>query len=1149
MMNTYQKTTIILRLALLLWLLLPHIDTYAQEAMITINANNTPLSEVLKRIEKQSNYSFLYNKTLIDVTRKVTLQVKRQSVQRVLDRLFANSNIKYTIRGKQIILSLQNTEKTPQTTPSVPPTTDKHTITGCITDRSGTPLIGVNIKVEGTTIGTTTDVNGTFSLKATSGSILILSYMGFQTMKVTIRQERRNYQISMQESSAVLEDVVIVGFGVQKKASITGAITNVSGDALKVNSTINTSTALAGTIAGINSRMSDGRPGATTKISIRGMDTPLYIIDGVQRDESQFNNIDANDIESISILKDASAAIYGLRAANGVVVVKTKSGHYNTRHTVNIKAIYGWQEFFTFPEPASASSYVRAKYQSDVIHKSENSNYTPTYTYDEYLKWQKGTERGYEGFNWYDFATDPGAQSHVGANISGGSDKVGYYIALSNTNQDYAIRDFGGFNRTNLQININAKLSEKFSFNASVSGRLQNLKAPGLGGGDEIGWMLFGSYRNLPTVRPYVNDNPLYPAKTSTYIYTNFATTTLGRNGEDIRKERSVQFNIDATYKFTDYLSLKLIGGYSLQYWGRTKQVKTFNLYDYDIVTGEYYVVDGEKNPSLYKYVRNTEDYTGQFTLDFHKQFKQHNVAATIGGEASRFQTPNNPSADSSPGIEITSQPQTDLTTQITSSTLQSVNDMLYAPKARVGFIGRFTYDYAGRYLVEFLGRYDGSWKFPPSKRWGFFPSISAGWRITEEPWWTDNMKRYLSNFKLKISYGMVGDENTSGYAPYDYLEGYNYNSGGAVLDGQWVIGSKYRGLPVTNLSWQKVKMFNIGFEYGFLNDRLTGELNYFERTLEGIPGSPGVTLPNEAGLSLPSVNKDSQKIRGIDGSIKWTDRIKDFNYSMEGNFTLTRKYEWGRTPWKFGNSWEKYKSWYEKRYSSQWWGHECIGQFQDWEQIANYPIDIDGKGNTTLRPGDLIFKDTNNDGVINNMDMRPLGYRQGDIPYLSYNFNIAMSWKGFDLGIMFTGSALASFYMDYEMKNPLHDGGNNPAFMLDDMWHLSDINDPNSTYLPGKYPMVLDGNGSHSNYSHVSTFWLKNVRYLKLRNLELGYTLPKRLVRKAGIENVRAFTSIQNLFSIDNLGELEIDPEIITQSGQQYPTTRVFSFGLNLTF
>lgn len=1144
------------RFVWLFWALLLCAGTFvrAQENVtITMDVKNIPLQEVLKDMEKQSHYHFLYNKTLIDVSRKVTLRVTRQPVRKVLDKLFAGSGVEYTFRNRQIILSLRQPKEnnTPEITPATSSSSGGHTITGRVTDPHGEPLIGVNIKVEGTTTGMVTDANGKFSLKVKNGDVLFVSYMGFRTMKITVKGDRRDYSINMQEDSEVLEDIIIVGYGVQKKASITGAITNISGDALKVNSTINTSSALAGTIAGINSRMTDGRPGATTKISIRGMDTPLYIIDGVQRDESQFNNIDANDIESISILKDASAAIYGLRAANGVVVVKTKSGNFNSRHTVNIKALYGWQDFFRFPEPASAASYVRAQYQSDVVQKASNPNYTSTYTREEYQKWQAGTERGYEGFNWFDFATDPGAQSYIGANITGGSDKVGYYIALSNTTQDYAIRDFGGFNRTNLQINVNAKLSEKFSFNASVSGRLQNLKAPGLGGGDEIGWMLFGAYRNLPTMRPYVNDNPLYPAKTSSYIYTNFAVTTLGKNGEDLRKERAVQFNIDATYKFTDYLSLKLIGGYALQYWGRSKQVKTFDLYEYDAVTGEYYVTDGQKEPSLYKYVRNTEDYTGQFTLDFQKQFGRHNVSATVGGEASRFQTPNNPSGDASPGIELTSQPQTDLTTQITTSTLQAVNDMLYAPKTRAGFIGRFTYDYDGRYLLEFLGRYDGSWKFPATKRWGFFPSVSAGWRITEESWWTEDMKRYLSNLKLKVSYGVVGDENTSGYSPYDYLEGYNYNSGGAVLDGKWVIGSQYRGLPVTQLSWQKVKMFNVGFEYGFFDNRLTGELNYFSRTLEGIPAGQGINLPTEAGLSLPKVNKESQKIRGLDGSVKWTDKVRDFNYSVEGNFTLARKYEWERSPWKFSHSWEKYQNWYEKRYSSQWWGLECTGQFQDWEQIASYPVDIDGKGNTTLRPGDLIYKDTNNDGVINNMDKRPMGYRQGDVPCLSFNFNIAMSWKGFDLAVLFTGAALASFYMDMEMKNPLHDGGNSPAFMLDDMWHLSDINDPNSTYLPGKYPMVLAGNGNHSNYAsdRLSTFWLRNVRYLKMRNFELGYTLPKRLVRKVNIENLRVFTSIQNLFSIDNVGDIGIDPEIATQSGQQYPTTKVFSFGLNLTF
>lgn len=1147
-MKAYQKTDfrnrphlaplrlMLVRFALLCWGVLFCAGARAQDGRITLDVRNVPLEEAMARIEQQGEYSFLYNKTLLDVSRKVTLRVEAQPLRRVLDRLFAGSGIDYTLRGRQIILSQRPAVRT-----QAPVHTEQNVITGHVLDKNGTPLVGVSIIIEGTTNGTTTNTDGSFRLKANTGNVLTVSYLGFETTKVAVTAGRNAYEITLQESTEVLDDVVVVGYGVQKKASITGAITNISGKALKVNSTVNTSTALAGTIAGINSRMSDGRPGATTKISIRGMDSPLYIIDGVQRTEAQFNNIDANDIESVSILKDASAAIYGLRAANGVVVVKTKSGHKNTRHTVNVKALYGWQEFFKFPQPASAASYVRTKYQSDVIKMAENPSYTPTYTREEYLKWQQGTERGYEGFDWYDFATNPGAQSYFGANISGGSDKVSYYMSLSNTDQEYAIRDFGGFNRTNIQINVDAAITKRLSLGAQVSGRLQSTKAPGLGGGDEVGWMLFGSYRNLPTVRPYVNDNPLYPAKTApSYIYTNFAVTTLSKNGEDTRRERAVQINLNADYKFTDWLSLRLIGGYSFQNSSRIKQVKTFDLYDYDEASGEYYVIDGERNPSLYKSYGNTEDYTGQFTLDFHKRIDRHNVALTLGGEASHH---------ISPGLDFTSRPQTDLTTQTNTATLQAINDYLETPQSRAGFIGRFTYDYDGRYLLELLGRYDGSWKFPPTKRWGFFPSVSAGWRLTEEAWWTEGMRRWVSNLKLKISYGVVGDENTSGYSPYDFLEGYNYNSGGAVLDGEWILGSSYRGLPVTDLSWQKVKMFNVGIEYGFLDNRLTGELNYFTRTLEGIPASPGITLPNEAGFTLPNVNMASQKIRGIDGSLKWSDRVKDFNYSIEGNFTFSRKYEWDREPWVLSNSWQEYSSYYSKRYANQWWGFDCIGQFQSWEQIAEYPVDIDGKGNTTMRPGDLIYKDQNGDGVINDMDKRPLGYRQGDVPYLSFNFNIALEWKGFDLAMLFTGSSLASFYMDFEMKNPLHDGGNSPAFMLNDAWHLADIDNPASEYLPGKYPMVLDGNGSHANYQKVNNFWLRNVSYLKLRNFELGYSLPRRITRKVGIERIRVFTSMQNLFSIDNLGEIDMDPEISTQSGQQYPTTRVISFGLNLTF
>ena len=479
-----------------------------------------------------------------------------------------------------------------------------------------------------------------------------------------------------------------------------------------------------------------------------------------------------------------------------MVVVKTKSGHLNTRHTVNVKTMYGWQEFFRFPQPASAASYVRTKYQSDVIKMADNPSYAPTYTREEYLKWQAGTERGYEGFDWLDYATAPGPQSYVGANISGGSDKVSYYVSLSNTNQDYAIRDFGGFNRTNIQVNINAEISRRFSLGAQVSGRIETTKAPGLGGGDEVGWMLFGSYRNLPTVRPFVNDNPLYPAKTApSYIWTNFAATTMSKTGEDVRKERAAYVNLNAEYRFTDWLTLKLIGGYSFAHNSRSKQVKAFDLYDYDESTGEYYVVDGERNPELYKSSGIAEDYSGQFTLDFHKQFGAHNVALMVGGEASHH---------ISPSFNFTARPQTDMSPQVNTSVLETLNDYLDSPQARAGFIGRFTYDYDGRYLLELMGRYDGSWKFPPERRWGFFPSVSAGWRMTEEPWWNTSLKRWVSDIKFKVSYGAMGDESTSGYSAFDYLEGYTYNTGGAVLDGQWIIGSAYRGLPVTNLSWQR---------------------------------------------------------------------------------------------------------------------------------------------------------------------------------------------------------------------------------------------------------------------------------------------------------------------------------------------------------
>jgi hypothetical protein len=402
---------------------------------------------------------------------------------------------------------------------------------------------------------------------------------------------------------------------------------------------------------------------------------------------------------------------------------------------------------------------------------------------------------------------------------------------------------------------------------------------------------------------------------------------------------------------------------------------------------------------------------------------------------------------------------------------------------------------------------------------------------------------------KLRISYGQVGDDNTPGYNAFDYLSGYNYGSGSAVIDGQLIVGSNSRGLAVKTLSWMKADMFNIGADFDLFGDRLSGEFNYFTKKTTGIPASRyDVLIPTEVGFSLPNENLNSSMIKGFDGSLQYKDNLEDFNYTVGTNFTFSRLYDWEQYKPKFGNSWDYYRNSINKRYAYIPWGKQVIGQFQSWEEIAEYKVDVDGKGNSTLRPGDFIYKDVNGDGVINGMDDRPIGYRQGYTPYLNFNFVFNFEYKGFDLGLTFTGATFQSFYMDWEMRNPLHDGGNNPQFYLSDQWHLSNINDANSTLVPGKYPTIIEGNSSHSNYWY-NDFWLKNEIYMKLRNLEFGYNIPSKLLKRINIEKARFYVSMQNVFSIDNLGKVDIDEEIDSSNGLQYPTNKVISFGCNLTF
>lgn len=1010
------------------------------------------------------------------------------------------------------------------------------TVNGTVTDLSGESLVGVTIQVQGTTTGTVTDHDGYYTLNnVPPNATLEVSYVGMKNQLISVNG-RNTIDVVLLEDSELLSEVVVTGFGLaQRKESLTSAISVIGSKDLSRSRASTASGALVGKIAGINSRQQDGRPGATTDIQIRNMGSPLYVIDGIQSDAGQFNNIDFNDIESISVLKDASASIYGVRAANGVIVVTTKKGTRNTRNTVTVNSYYGWQSLYDFPKPATAETYIRNYIQSETVQGATNYRYNE----EDYAKWQQGTEKGYQPFDWYDYIWEVAPQTYVNANMSGGSDNINYYLSVGNLNQDAIIVNYGGFQRTNVQMNIDANITDRFKVGGGMNGRIETRVNPGVPGGDDYWLPRFGTYRNLPTRRPFANDNPLYPTLTSTEAGTNFAWLTYDLSGRFEETWRVVQLNFDAEYEIMDGLKAKALVSYYLANQRLDNQEYTYKLYGYDENSDSYPVIFENTNPWRERRQGYNEEITTNLQLSYEKKFGDHSVAAVVGAESIKRDTPT---------TWVHSIPTSNALHLIDYETMDTYDDTGNNTQARLGYLGRFNYDFAGKYLLELSGRYDGSWKFPTDHRWGFFPSASAGWRISEENFWQESkMADIFSDLKLRASYGLLGDDNVSGYSAFDYLGGYTYKNGGSVIDGKYTIGTVPRGLPVTTLSWIKAKILDVGVDVSFFNGKLTGSADYFDRFRTGLPASRyDILLPSEVGFSLPQENLNSDRHRGYDFILNWSDRVSDLTYSIGANATYSRFYDWDRYKPRFSNSWNVYRSSIVERYGHLNWGLQADGQFQSWEEIATWPIDNDRQGNKTIRPGDVKYKDVNGDGVINGMDERPIGYRQDSTPIFNFGFNFSFLWHGFDLAFDLTGGALNTWYQEWEQRNPFHDGGNNPQYYMENTWRLDDIWDANSELIPGKYPMLLIGNSSHSNYWN-STFWKKNVRYLKLRNMEFGYTVPKTLVNRASISDLRFYLAGQNLFGLTNL--IGVDPEINDTNGLAYPTMRIINVGVTLKF
>lgn len=1009
------------------------------------------------------------------------------------------------------------------------------TVKGTVVDINKDPIIGATVMEKGTSNGVMTDIDGAFSLNTAPNATLEVSYVGFTTQAVPVKGQG-NITVTLLENPKLLDEVVVIGFGLeQKKGTMTGAVTAVGSDEIDRSVASTASGALVGKIAGLNTRQTDGRPGASTSIQIRNMGAPLFVIDGVQSDEGQFNNIDFNDIESISVLKDASASIYGVRAANGVVVVTTKKGRRNTKNTVTLNAYYGWQNPSTFPKPASAETYLTNYVQSETLQGKKDY----TYSREDYAKWVAGKEKGYVPFDWYDFIWETSPQYYVNANLTGGSDKANYYVSIGHLNQDAMIVNYGGFKRTNVQMNIDTQITDRFRIGATMNGRIEKRKNPGVPEADDYWMPRFGTYRNLPTRRPYANDNPKYPTLTSSNAATNFAWLNYELSGlmEDTWRVMQLQ----GTLEYDIFSGLKVRGLFGYYFANRlhNNQEYTYKLYGYDEATDTYPVIFENNNPWKERTTAWVEELTSNIQLSYKKSFGANNVAAIAGLEAIKRDTPSN---------WIHSIPTANALALFDYETMDTYDDYGKATQARLGWLFRANYDYDSKYLLELSARCDGSWKFAPNHRWGFFPSASAGWRISQEDFFRESrFGSIFNNLKIRGSYGLVGDDNVSGYSAFDYMSGYNYKNGGSVIDGKYTIGTIPRGLPVTTLSWIKARILDFGFDAAFLDNRLTGQFDFFRRKRTGLPASRyDVLIPSEVGFSLPNENLNSDVHMGYDLAARWNDNLGELTYSVGGNLTYARFYDWEQYKPRFSNSWDEYRNSIHHRFGYVNWGYEAIGQFKSWEEIATYPIDNDGQGNKTLRPGDIKYKDVNGDGQINGMDYRPIGYREGSTPILNYGMNFAFSWKGIDLAFDVTGGGMGSWYQQWEQRNPFHDGGNNPQYYMEDTWHLADIWDANSELIPGKYPTLLIGNSSHANYRN-STFWKKNVNYVKLRNLELGYNFPTKILEKCKMTGLRFYVMGTNLLTFTNVAG--IDPETSEGNGLAYPTTRIINIGATVKF
>lgn len=1081
----------------------------SQNAKVSLNKKHARLEEVLDEIERQTDYLFISNRH-VDLKQKVSVDVNEESVNDVLKEVLKNTDLTYNIEGINIILRRRSEKHSLQVIQQV------HKITGTVVDKAGLPVIGANVIVKGTTNGTVTDVEGRFSLEIPENAVLLVSYIGYVEREMQVGDESA-LSIILQEDTQALEEVVVVGYGTQKKINLTGAVESISSDVIEDRPIKSVADALQGTALGVTVTSAAGQPGEFSKIKIRGdaslnSDGALVLIDGMPGD---LNQVNPQDIENISVLKDAaSSAIYGARAAEGVILVTTKSGK-STKTRVEYSGNISFNTPTRIPESTTAAEHARL---SNLAFT--NAGLAPNFTEEAInainnhstVSIPKGNDWIYTAdMDWIDLMMDRSFQQQHNLTVSRSQESLKYLFSAGWLDQDGMFSEYGpdNFDRFNLRSNVNLDIvKDKLNLDSRITfSRMDQRYHP-----------KFGEW-TIPYIT-FIQAGPNMPIYDTNGNYARYRMQAnpiqaLREGGEGKEFTNVVDGIFTLSYKPITDLTLKAVGGARFTSKEISEWRRAYGKYGPNGLVSMAAGQSGDNNLTLTK--DNTRYFTGQLLAEYSKSLGSHDFKL-LGGWSAEMEYY---SMLSGKRLNIVGNELPALDLGATDGWSNDGDETHWALLS--GFM-RLNYAYASKYLFEANFRADGSSRFSSRNKWGIFPSFSIGWRITEEDFMKE--QNLFSNLKLRASWGQLGNQN--GLGLYDHIAQY-------VVDGyypfknelaQW---AKLSQLPSETRSWETVEMKNIALEMGFLDNRLTVTGEYFHKRNKDM--LVNIEVPSVIGIDVPTGNYGELVVKGWEVSIGWRDQIKDFNYFVSFNLAdrKDKLVDYGVEYTGFTAGVDQKVQGYS---IGSIFGFETDGYFQTSKEAQEAPA-----FNRAIQDaGDIRYIDQDGDGKISAPnDLVYLGTTQ---PRYEFSFHLGGSWKSIDFSALFQGVGKRNFYLDGEVFQPFRDSWSNYSYTyFSDYWTPENPN----ALLPRLYA------GTKHNYQY-SSHWLQNAAYIRLKNLQVGYTLNPEWTRKVKIEKLRVYFSGENMFEFSKMFRY-FDPELNKVAGYMYPIMRNYSLGVNVVF